>query len=246
MSDLISQISRHLRTVAEVQHIALKTGLLPLVQSLQKWQTLRMQATHQALLNDPHHAPALRFFVEQIYGPQNFGQRDADIVRVVPKMHKYMPDKALSSLASALRLQALSFELDYAVAVKLKEQATSRLILIDRQSYAQAYLAGENLPLRQEQIALLNTLGVNLRDAVAVKGVTMMLALSKHPAKVKGLHTLHQFLQSGFKAFKKIPNSELFMQDIVTKEQCLMSLLFAQRGGNPLPYVPNTEITLET
>ena len=246
MPDLISQISRHLRTVADVQNIALEAGLQPLVQSVQKWQTLRMQATHQALLNDPLHAPALQFFVEQIYGPQNFSQRDADIIRVVPKMHKYMPNKALSSLASALRLQALSFELDYAVAIKFVEQATSEFIVIDRQSYAQAYLAGDNLSLRQEQIALLNTLGINLREAVAVKGVTMMLALSKHPAKVKGLFTLHQFLQNGFKAFKKIPNSELFMQNIVTKEQCLASLLFAPQGENPLPYVPSIEMTLET
>lgn len=246
MPDLITQISCHLHTVASIQRLAQGTHVLPLIHAVQAWQTLRMQATHNAQHNNPNCASALNFFAEQIYGPQDFTQRDTDIARVVPKIHKYLPQKALSSLAAALHLHALSYELDYALASKLTEQTHLACIILDQQSYAKAYVACNNIDLRLEQINLLRTLGRNLHQAASIKGIAMMLTLSKHPARAKGLHTLHQFLQNGYNAFKKIPNSETFIQDIVLKEEQLVTLLFAPQGDNPLPYVPSIEITPET
>ena len=79
----------------------------------------------------------------------------------------------------------------------------------------------------------------------------MMLALSKHPARMKGLQTLHLFLQDGYKAFKKIPNSQSFMSEIVSREAHLVASLFteqvfSQQGTNPLPCIPSVEILLES
>lgn len=285
MPDLVAQVSRHLHTVQTLQEMALDAKLLPLIQGVQAWQTLRMQSTHQAHMSNPDTAPALAFFVEQIYGPKDFSQRDADIKRVVPKMHKYMPSKALFSLESALRLHALSYELDYVLALELKKHVTAanrqfvtpnqtdanKRIIINQQTYAAAFVSGHNGHLRQEQISLLEELGNNLSDAVAIKGVAMMLALSKHPARMKGLQTLHLFLQDGYKAFKKIPNSQTFMREIISKEAHLVALLFTkeectkekftkevfpkevltkqqlfQQGTNPLPCIPSIEILLES
>ncbi|MBN24107.1 MAG: hypothetical protein CL578_03540 [Alteromonadaceae bacterium] len=266
MTDLVAQVSRHLHRVHALQEMATKAKLLPLVQGVQRWQTLRMQATHEGHINDPRTAPALAFFVEQIYGPQDFSQRDADIQRVVPKMHKYMPSQALRSLESALRLHALSYELDYALALALKSMAqvadtlcAKTSIVINSQTYAAAYCKDNNANLRQEQISLLIELGENLSQAVAIKGVAMMLSLSKHPARMKGLQALHLFLHDGYKAFKKIPNSQRFMDDIVSKEARLVAILFnkqfseqvfsqqvfSQQGINPLPCLPSIEIPIE-
>lgn len=270
MPDLVTQVSRHLRAVQTLQEMALDAKLLPLIQGIQAWQTLRMQSTHQAHMNNPNTAPALAFFVEQIYGPEDFSQRDAQIKRVVPKMHRYLPSKALLSLESALRLHALSYELDYVLALELKKHVTTanrqfvasgqtdvnKRVIINQQTYAAAFVSGQNGHLRQEQISLLEELGNNLIDAVSIKGVAMMLALSKHPARMKGLQTLHLFLQDGYKAFKKIPNSQAFMSEIVSKEAHLVASLFAkqgftkqefsQQGTNPLPCIPSIEILLES
>lgn len=262
MSDLVAQISRHLYRVQTLQEMASKAKLLPLVQGVQRWQTLRMQATHEAHMNDPRTAPALAFFVEQIYGPQDFSQRDADIKRVVPKMHKYLPSQALFSLESALRLHALSYELDYALALALKSIAlevdnpcAKAPLVINSQTYAAAYSKENSTDLRQKQISLLIELGANLSQAVAIKGVAMMLSLSKHPARMKGLQALHLFLYDGYKAFKKIPNSQRFMDDIVSKEAHLVAILstkhgftkqvYSQQGINPLPCLPSIEISIE-
>ncbi|MEM5499602.1 hypothetical protein WNY77_19480 [Paraglaciecola mesophila] len=265
MSDLVAQVSRHLRAVQTLQEMALDAKLLPLIQGVQAWQTLRMQSTHQPQMNNSYTAPAMVFFTEQIYGPKDFSQRDAQIKRVVPKMHRYLPSKALLSLESALRLHALSYELDYVLALELKKHATTanqqlsishrtdanKRVIINQQTYAAAFVSGHNGHLRQEQISLLQELGNNLSDAVAIKGVAMMLALSKHPARMKGLQTLHLFLQDGYKAFKKIPNSQSFMSEIVSREAHLVASLFteqvfSQQGTNPLPCIPSVEILLES
>jgi hypothetical protein len=257
MTDLVAQVSCHLHRVQTLQATATKAKLLPLVKGVQRWQTLRMQATHEAHINNPRTAPALAFFAEQIYGPQDFSQRDADIKRVVPKMHKYMPNQALLSLESALRLHALSYELDYALALTLKSIALAAdnpcaktSIVINSQTYAAAYSKENNADLRREQISLLIELGENLSQAIAIKGVAMMLSLSKHPARMKGLQALHLFLHDGYKAFKKIPSSQRFMDDIASKEAHLVAVLFSkqvfsQQGINPLPCLPSIEIPIE-
>ena len=76
---------------------------------------------------------------------------------------------------------------------------------------------------------------------------------------MKGLQALHLFLHDGYKAFKKIPNSQRFMDDIVSKEARLVAILFnkqfseqvfsqqvfSQQGINPLPCLPSIEIPIE-
>ena len=66
MPDLVAQVSRHLHAVQTLQEMALDAKLLPLIQGVQAWQTLRMQSTHHAHMNNPNTAPALAFFVEQL------------------------------------------------------------------------------------------------------------------------------------------------------------------------------------
>ncbi len=36
--------------------------------------------------------PAVEFFINELYGPNDFSQRDQDIARIVPKMSKFMPE----------------------------------------------------------------------------------------------------------------------------------------------------------
>ncbi len=127
--------------------------------------------------------------------------------------------------------------------------------MINSQTYAAAYSKENNADLRHKQIRLLIELGENLRQAVAIKGVAMMLSLSKHPARLKGLQALHLFLHDGYKAFKKIPNSRRFMEDIVSKEAHLVAILstkqtfseqmYSQQGTYPLPCLPSIEIPIE-
>jgi len=229
MSDSIKQISRHLHGVNTMREIAEQANILETIRAVQNWQCQRLLLSHQEMYQQKRFKPAVEFFVEELYGPKEFSQRDHDIARVVPKMAKLLPEKALVSLASALHLNALSFELDFAMARKLHG------LTIDRDSYAQAYRECNNQVLRQQQINYILTLGRDLANVVQMKGITTLLVLSRKPAKLAGVIALHEFLEHGFKAFKKLGEVDDFVIPVVNFEQALLTQLFDKSAANPLP-----------
>jgi hypothetical protein len=229
MSDSIKQISRHLHGVNTMREIAEQANILETMRAVQNWQCQRLLLSHQEMYQQKRFKPAVEFFVEELYGPKEFSQRDHDIARVVPKMANLLPEKALVSLASALHLNALSFELDFAMARKLHG------LTIDRDSYAQAYRECNNQVLRQQQINYILTLGRDLANVVQMKGITTLLVLSRKPAKLAGVIALHEFLEHGFKAFKKLGEVDDFVIPVVNFEQALLTQLFDKSAANPLP-----------
>jgi hypothetical protein len=229
MSDSIKQIIRHLHGVTTMREIAEKANMLETIRGVQNWQCQRLLLSHQEMYQQKRFKPAVEFFVKELYGPKDFSQRDQDIARVVPKMAKLLPEKALASLASALHLNALSFELDFAIARKLQG------ITIDRESYAQAYRDCNNQVLRQQQISYIKTLGGDLTDLVKMRGISTLLTLSRKPAKLAGLLSLHEFLEQGFKAFKNLGEVSDFVDPVVEFEQALLIQLFDRSAPNPLP-----------
>jgi hypothetical protein len=139
MSDSTKQIIRHLHGISTMQEIADKAGLMTTIKAVQTWQCKRLLASHQEMYQQERFKPAVEFFINELYGPNDFSQRDQDIARIVPKMSKFLPEKALQSLASALHLNTLSFELDFDLARKLVDTD------INRETYAKAYISCDNL-----------------------------------------------------------------------------------------------------
>lgn len=229
MSDSIKQIIRHLHTVKTIHEIAEKNDTLKHIRTIQAWQCQRLLISHQDMYQQPRFKSAVEFFINELYGPKDFSQRDQDIAKVVGKMAKLLPEKALVSLASALHLNAISFELDFDMARQLKDKP------INRDSYAQAYLACNNQTTRQKQIDYIQTLGGELADVVKMKGISMLLKLSRKPAKLAGLLVLHEFLESGFKAFKNLGDVNDFVNPVVAREQHILTQLFDPTAANPLP-----------
>jgi hypothetical protein len=229
MSDSVRQIMRHLHTVKTIQEIAEKSHLLVTIRDIQAWQCKRLLISHQDMYQQARFKSAVEFFVNELYGPKDFSQRDQDIARLVPKMAKLLPEKALVSLASALHLNALSFELDFDMARQLVDTP------IDRDSYALAYHECNNQTTRQRQIDYILTLGHDLADVVKMKGISMLLKLSRKPAKLAGVLALHEFLESGFKAFRNLGDVDDFIRPVVAREQHILTQLFDPTAPNPLP-----------
>ena len=231
MSDSTKQIIRHLHGIKTMQEIAEKSDLMDTIKAVQSWQCKRLLASHQDLYQQKRFKPAVEFFVNELYGPNDFSQRDDDIARVVPKMSKFLPEKALQSLASALHLNTLSFELDFELARKLVNSD------INCNSYAAAYFECDNLITRQQQIDYIATLGSDLADVVKMKGIASLLFISRKPAKLAGVLALHEFLEKGFKSFKNLGNVDDFVIPIVNKERQIMQQLANPNSPNPLPDV---------
>lgn len=193
---------------------------------LQSWQVQRLQRSFASFLQDPARRSAARFFLTDVYGDQDFRQRDADIVRVIPRMQRLLPAPLLGTLASGIELAALSHAFDLRMAQALQLLATEEATL-DTALYAQAYRRVGHPRLRARQIALIGAVGQGLAAALRVPGVGSLLKLSRLPARAAGLGELQSFLERGFAAFAELDDAGAFLDEIRRNESTVMQRLFA-------------------
>jgi hypothetical protein len=231
MSNTLEKILHNLQKIEQMNLLIIQQNLTETIRKLQTWQTKRLLVTHDDFWNSKRFKPAMQFFVDELYGPRDFSQRDVELARVVPKMAKILPNKALISLQAALRLNCLSLELDIALVQKLGGEA------INRNSYFDCYRQSGSQSKREEQIQLLENLSLDLPQVVKIPGISVILMLSRKPAKVAGVESLHAFLEQGFNAFKELGEVHDFIDPVINRERKMMSALFAAKKPteNPLP-----------
>ena len=233
MSSHIDKIVEHLHSSAALYQQVQEQGLEQQLIALREWQCNRLLHSHADTYENPQYRPAIQFFVDELYGPKDFSQRDKDIEKVVPKMKKWLPEEAIESLAVAIHLNALSQELD----VEMLKNLNGREI--DRGSYAEAYANCSTPDSRALQINYIEQLGLDLAKVVRFPGIGLILKMARTPANLAGLSTLQQFLEDGFAAFKKLGEIEPFIIPMVSVERELMNSLF--EGENPLPELNTAE-----
>jgi hypothetical protein len=204
-------------------------ALLPL---LRHWQAQRLARTYADLAADPRYAPAAAFFLSDIYGERDFSARDRAVERAYPLLTRTLPRAALAPVARAIELDALSKELDTAVAGVLARDLAVR-DRIDESSYAAAYRRCDNRAQRLRQIELTVAVGTDLDRAVAKPLVRRLLILARTPAHAAGLGELQDFLERGFDAFRHMGGAALFLKTIETREKAILERLFA---GQPRPF----------
>ena len=235
MSNTLENIIQHLQQTEQMNQLITLQNWTQTIRKLQSWQTKRLLTTHDDLWQSKRFKPAMQFFVDELYGPKDYSQRDIELARVVPKMAKILPNKGLISLEAALRLNCLSLELDIALVQQLGSEE------INRSNYFDCYRQSDNQSKREQQIQLLENLGLDMAQVVKVSGISAILMLSRKPAKIAGVKSLHAFLEKGFKSFKKLGEVHDFIDPIVKREREIMLSLFAAKGPteNPLPEVDN-------
>ncbi|MCW8108323.1 hypothetical protein OPS25_07430 [Alteromonas ponticola] len=235
MNQTVQPLIQHLHRLNAKRELVERMGQLDNIHQLQAWQCERLLASHQDLAQQKRYQDAMSFFVDELYGPKDFSQRDADIARVIPKLAKVLPDKAMLALEDAIALNALSFDLDLEVTEALEGQE------INRDTYAVAYRKVGRQADRQKQLDLIYDLGMQLNDVIKIKGIGMLIKFARRPAKIAGLLTLHEFLERGFNAFKVIGDVHGFVDPVITREKELMETLLSPDTDltqhNPLPHV---------
>ncbi|MEC8227597.1 MAG: hypothetical protein VX066_02700 [Pseudomonadota bacterium] len=232
---MVESLIAHLRQVNARRQLAQQIGILEDIQAVQRWQCKRLLTTHAHMADQAEYHDAITFFVDELYGPKDFSQRDADLIRVIPKLAKALPNKAMVALNKALMLNALSFELDMAIAQQLNDEP------LNRDSYAVAYRTVGRAEDRATQIAIVASLGEQLADVVKIPGIGLIIKLSRRPAKMAGLLALHDFLYRGFSAFKGLGDVSAFIEPVIAAESELNDALLDERVNlttdNPLPDV---------
>jgi hypothetical protein len=199
---------------------------------LRQWQARRVERSFGHFLEDPQRHDAAMFFLSEVYGDHDFSRRDASVARIVPMMQKLLPASVLGTLSDAIELDALTHALDLRMAEALEALAPRRRTL-DQALYTQAYRQVGLRRLRMRQIDLIVRVGAGLAQAVRLPGVSMLLRLSRGPARATGLADLQGFLERGFAAFALLGDAGAFLQEIETSERASAKRLFA---GKPDPF----------
>lgn len=193
---------------------------------VQVWQTRRLERSFARFLQDPVLRPAAHFFLSDVYGDRDFTQRDADIAKVMPMMQRLLPSALVATITDGIELGVLTHALDLRMAQALQKLAPRRRS-IDEALYAQAYREVGLPRLRARQIRLIDDVGQGLASALRMPGVSMLLKLSRVPARAAGLGELQLFLERGFEAFAGLDDAQAFLADIRNHESTAMARLFA-------------------
>ena len=192
---------------------------------LRKWQSDRLSATYADLLADKRYQPATAFFLSDLYGPNDFSQRDRDIERLFSTLVKLLPDYLIQIAANAAELNALSAELDFVLlGVLVRELNVTETI--SQEAYAEAYRRCDNYDLRKHQIALLKMLGEDLNAIVFKPLVYNTVRMLKIPARLAGFSSLQDFLERGFKAFHHMQGADEFLDTIVGRETRILDRIY--------------------
>jgi len=214
--------------VAVRQRLGREPGLNERMRDLASFQAQRLASTYQDLAQMPRYGPAVRFFLSDLYGPHDLTERDAQVLKALDKLKRFLPAGALQALARAFELHVLSIELDAATAA-----AIPRGTPVDAIAYADAYRAAGRAGDRERQIALIGDIGTLLDGLAHHPEVGLAIRLARGPAHAAGYGQLQDFLERGFHAFREMDGAGEFLATIDQRERALMESLFA--GTDALP-----------
>lgn len=188
------------------------------ITALKSYQAQRLRKTHADLLASPDTREASEFFLNKLYGAQDFSQRDNDIERMLPTMEKLFPTNALEVITNAIILDALTESLDTQMANQLGSQFTE-------EQYNAAFINTSQSD-RQYQLKLVENVGSTLCMLVNVPLLGTTIKMMRGPAKLANLIQMHEFLENGFMVFKNTKNPRAFVSTLISRERKLMEDMY--------------------
>jgi hypothetical protein len=211
------------------------------VQLVKQFQSTRFSRTYADLLADSRYAQAARFFLDELYGPQEFAARDAQFARIVPALVRIFPAEIVGTVRTLAQLHALSESLDSRMGRHCLAANPGRPAM-SAGDYIEAWRATGEREGRALQIDLTMQIGRALdhytRNAILRGALHMM----RRPARAAGLGELQHFLESGFDTFGRMRGAQDFLDIVRQRETALAEALFdavsvttvtSDSGGTP-------------
>ena len=221
MSDLATRIQESLAAVeVERRRRLASPGLSDAVSALKSYQQQRFARTHAGLLAHPRYGRAANFFLNELYGPQDFTQRDAQFSRIVPALVRLFPADIVATVEALAAVHALSERLDTAMTIHLQGAAPSPA------SYVRAWQGTGEPAARARQIELVMSVGEALDRHTRSFVLRASLKAMRGPARAAGMGALQTFLEAGFDAFGAMGGAREFLATIQARETALARRLF--------------------
>ena len=204
---------------------AASPALLKRVQEVKAYQQRRFSHTYADVLATPRYGGAARFFLDELYGPGDFRQRDAQFARVVPALVRLFPHDVVETVNTLAQLHALSEGLDSEMARHLPGDR------VDAGLYIAAWQQTARADQREMQIALTLSVGQSLDGLTRKPLLRHTLRMMRGPARAAGLAALQAFLENGFDTFLAMRGAKEFLALVSAREHLLMDTLFDEEAA---------------
>lgn len=221
MNEVGREILRQLNTVESLRaQREANPALAAKVRTLKAYQAARFTRTYADLLASLQYRGAARFFLDELYGPQEFGARDTQFARIVPPLVRMFPTEVVHTVGVLASLHALSETLDQEMASRMADAQ------LDAAGYVRLWQATGQPEARQRQIEATLEIGSELARYTRSPVLRGSLRLMRRPARLAGLGELQHFLESGFETFGAIADPQQFLAIVREREQALARVLF--------------------
>jgi len=204
---------------------SLDTGLAKRVLLVKRYQQARFALTYTDLLATPRYAGAASFFLDDLYGPGDFAQRDGQFARIVPGLVRLFPAEVVATVEALTAMHALSERLDTEMARHIGDAALAP------SGYIDAWRMTGQPAARQRQIDLMLEVGHALDLHTQRPLLRHSLRAMRAPARAAGLGTLQVFLERGFETFRSLQGAGSFLREVEMRERALAASLFGLDGA---------------
>ena len=213
--------------VARVQALRLSGDTRPALRAavlcIKQLQSRRFVGTYADLLASPQHQPAARFFLDELYSPRDYAQRDAQFARIAGTLQTVFPRQVVQTAVALAELHADTETLDHQMAQAWLAQDGAG---DEAARYLQAWRSTGQREARDAQLQGVLFIGRELERLTRLPGLRLMLKMMRRPAQAAGLEALQQFLEAGFDTFAGLTRhpqgAAHFLGCIESRETALM------------------------
>lgn len=189
---------------------------------IKRFQAQRFRATYADLLQSPRYRSAARFFLQELYGEQDYAQRDQQFARIAGTIARLFPQAVVETAASLAEVHALTEQLDDSMARDWLAAGAATV----QARYIQCWRMVGNRPARLRQLDVVMHLGRELDRLTRMRGLRGLLKMMRAPAAAAGLSSLQGFLEAGFDAFAEMKGASEFLSLIEKRESVWINALF--------------------
>ncbi len=188
------------------------------------WQLNYMLPFYDDLRASQDYAAAVDFVVSDLTG-MGVSRRDRDIARIVPIMARLLPEKALQTIASALRLNARVLDINLSICRALyKERSLDADV--SEAAYCSACRQASSLDECLALVNLVGEIGHGLDHVIRIPMIGVTLKAMRTPARLAGFAALQVFLEKGYTTFDALEDVDQFLDDITRRMTKVFTRIF--------------------
>lgn len=191
-----------------------------------EWQMTYLLSFFEDLHAREGYAEAIDFTMSDLAGV-SVSYRDRDLERAAPIIVRLLPLKALQTITAAAKLNLQVLEINLGIFGRLRVDGDLPAE-IDELAYCAAFQQTSTPDDCDELVRLAISLGGTLKTLIRMPLLGAMLRTMHMPAHASGFGALHDFLETGYTTFRRIPDVDHFLEEIDTRMSEVFEQIFAQ------------------